>query len=269
MAHFPKPAEGSWTEHYPELGTAPVSYEDSISPSSTSSSARRSSSETWLNVGRVEQLPRNGSYFTKELDGRQHVGRSWSQGTRRRGPRLPQHLPPPRQQAGVERLPRRGDRAAPAGSSPASTTAGATTSTATSPSCSRRRSSSTSTRTPTAWCRCSCEVWEGFIFVNLDPDDTDVAAGVPRPTRRRPRGLPVRRDDPGATRTAPRSGSNWKLFIDAFAEFYHAPVLHAKQAADRGVPQAPGLRLRGAGLRHRRSARAWCRPGAACRRRRT
>jgi hypothetical protein len=25
-------------------------------------------------------------------------------------------------------------------------------------------------------------------------------------------------------------GSNWKLFIDAFTEFYHAPVLHARQA---------------------------------------
>ena len=24
--------------------------------------------------------------------------------------------------------------------------------------------------------------------------------------------------------------SNWKLFIDAFAEFYHAPVLHVNQA---------------------------------------
>ena len=29
---YAKPAEGSWTEHYPQLGTEPVSYEDSISP---------------------------------------------------------------------------------------------------------------------------------------------------------------------------------------------------------------------------------------------
>mgnify|MGYP003421375095 CR=1 FL=1 len=32
LAHFPKPAEGSWTEHWPELGTAPVDYTDSIDP---------------------------------------------------------------------------------------------------------------------------------------------------------------------------------------------------------------------------------------------
>ena len=31
MPRFPKPAEGSWTEHYPELGTQPVSYDDSSS----------------------------------------------------------------------------------------------------------------------------------------------------------------------------------------------------------------------------------------------
>ena len=29
---YPKPPEGTWTEHYSELGTAPVSYESSISP---------------------------------------------------------------------------------------------------------------------------------------------------------------------------------------------------------------------------------------------
>ena len=28
----PKPPEGTWTEHDPELDTAPVSYESSISP---------------------------------------------------------------------------------------------------------------------------------------------------------------------------------------------------------------------------------------------
>jgi Rieske 2Fe-2S family protein len=31
MPHFPKPAEGSWTEHF-GLGTAPVRYDDSITP---------------------------------------------------------------------------------------------------------------------------------------------------------------------------------------------------------------------------------------------
>ena len=28
----------------------------------------------WLNVGRVEELPRVGSYFTKDIDGGRHVG---------------------------------------------------------------------------------------------------------------------------------------------------------------------------------------------------
>ena len=67
MAHFAKPVEGSWTEHYPELGTGPVSYEDSISPEHYELERRAIFARTWLNVGRVEQLPRAGSYFTKEL----------------------------------------------------------------------------------------------------------------------------------------------------------------------------------------------------------
>ena len=68
MPHFAKPAEGSWTEHYPELGTGPVSYEDSISPEHYELERDAIFRTTWLNVGRVEQLPRTGSYFTKELD---------------------------------------------------------------------------------------------------------------------------------------------------------------------------------------------------------
>ena len=67
MAKFPKPSEGSWTAHYPELGTDPVSYEDSISPEFFDLEREAIFKRSWLNVGRVEQLPRNGSYFTKEL----------------------------------------------------------------------------------------------------------------------------------------------------------------------------------------------------------
>src|SRR5947207_387362 len=62
-----KPAEGSWTAHYPELGTGPVSYEDSITPEVHELEREAIFKRAWLNVGRVEQLPRKGSYFTKEL----------------------------------------------------------------------------------------------------------------------------------------------------------------------------------------------------------
>ncbi|HZP29872.1 MAG TPA: Rieske 2Fe-2S domain-containing protein, partial [Acidimicrobiia bacterium] len=68
MAHFPKPAEGSWTQHYPELGTGPIDYADSIDPEFYAREREAIFSRTWLNVGRVEQLPKVGSYFTRELD---------------------------------------------------------------------------------------------------------------------------------------------------------------------------------------------------------
>ena len=68
MPHFAKPAEGSWTEHYPQLGTGPVSYEDSISPEHYELERKAIFAKTWLNVGRVEQIPKKGSYFTKEID---------------------------------------------------------------------------------------------------------------------------------------------------------------------------------------------------------
>src|SRR5947209_8660839 len=66
MPHFTKP-EGSWTEHF-GLDTSPVSYADSISPEHYELERDAIFRRTWLNVGRVEQLPRKGSYFTKEID---------------------------------------------------------------------------------------------------------------------------------------------------------------------------------------------------------
>jgi phenylpropionate dioxygenase-like ring-hydroxylating dioxygenase large terminal subunit len=64
---FPKPSAGSWTEAYPELGTGPVSFDDSISPAFYALEREAIFKRCWLNVGRVEQVPKVGSYFTKEL----------------------------------------------------------------------------------------------------------------------------------------------------------------------------------------------------------
>ena len=104
MAQYPKPAEGSWTEHYPSLGTGVVSYEDCISPEFYELEREAVFERAWLNVGRVEDVPRPGSYFTKELA----VAKTSIIVVRDMhgaGASVPQHLPPPRQQAGVERLP--------------------------------------------------------------------------------------------------------------------------------------------------------------------
>ena len=68
MAKWPKPAEGSWTEHYPELGTGPVSFRDSTSPEFYELEREAIFKRAWLNVARVEELPRVGSYLTKEIE---------------------------------------------------------------------------------------------------------------------------------------------------------------------------------------------------------
>src|SRR5215831_5566751 len=67
VPHFVKPAAGSWTAQYPELGTGPVDYTDSIDPAYYEAEREAVFRRTWLNVGRVERVARPGNYFTKEL----------------------------------------------------------------------------------------------------------------------------------------------------------------------------------------------------------
>src|SRR5262245_17368062 len=64
---YPKPPEGTWTGHYPELDTRPVSYENSISPEFFALEREAVFKRAWLNVGRVEQIRRKGGFFTREL----------------------------------------------------------------------------------------------------------------------------------------------------------------------------------------------------------
>lgn len=61
--------KGKFTPRYPELGTGPVSYEDSVSQEFFEREREAVFKRSWLKVGRVEQLPRTGAYFTRDLPG--------------------------------------------------------------------------------------------------------------------------------------------------------------------------------------------------------
>ena len=266
MPHFPKPAEGSWTEHYPELGTGPVSYEDSISPEHYELERDAIFRKTWLNVGRVEQLPRMGSYFTRELDAaRTSVDRGEGQG--RRGPGLPQHLPPPGQQAGVERLPQRGDRRhlppvhlqvprlalrprrrphlRPAGGGVLRPRQG------------RLRP------------RLRADRGVGGVHLREPrPREHHLGPRLPGRHRRRHRGLPVRRDDPGLQ--VPGRGRRQLEALHRRLRRVLPRTCPAREAGrGRRVAQALGLRLRGVCTTRSTARTAWSRRGAAWPRRRT
>ena len=62
-----KPASGHWTDAYPELGRGPVSLEDCVSEEFYDKEREHVFKKTWLYLGRVERVPKSGSYFTREL----------------------------------------------------------------------------------------------------------------------------------------------------------------------------------------------------------
>ena len=227
MPHFPKPAEGSWTEHHPDLGTGPVSYEDSISPEHYELERDAIFRTTWLNVGRVEQVPRNGSYFTRELDaartsvvvvhGTDGEVRAFHNICRHRGNKLVWNDFPAEETSGTCRqftCKYHGWRYGTDGELGF---------------VQQESEFFDLDKADYGLVAVQCEVWEGFIFVNLDPTNTTSAreylGGLGTGLEGYPFGEMTQ-----VYKYRSEVGANWKLFIDAFAEFYHAPILHAKQS---------------------------------------
>jgi phenylpropionate dioxygenase-like ring-hydroxylating dioxygenase large terminal subunit len=77
-----------------------------------------------------------------------------------------------------------------------------------------------------------CDVWEGFIFVNLAKEPEQSLREFLGPMITALEGYPF---DKLTERWYFRSDvtANWKLYMDAFQEFYHAPVLHANQSPSK------------------------------------
>ena len=230
MARWPKPPEGSWTEHYRELGTEPVSYEDSISPEFYELEREAIFRRAWLNVGRVELLPRSGSYFTKELrvartsiivvrDMQGRV-RAFHNICRHRGNKLVWTDNPREETSGSCRqftCKYHGWRY---------DLTGALT------FVQQESEFFELDKNEYGLVPVCCEVWEGFIFVNLAREPEQSLPDFLGPMITALAGYPF---DRMTERWHYRSEvkANWKIFMDAFQEFYHAPVLHARQTPEK------------------------------------
>lgn len=59
--------EKQWAEKYPDLGTGPVPAEPCISEEYFALERERIFRKTWINVGRVEDIPNEGDFFVREL----------------------------------------------------------------------------------------------------------------------------------------------------------------------------------------------------------
>jgi phenylpropionate dioxygenase-like ring-hydroxylating dioxygenase large terminal subunit len=230
MPRFPKPPEGSWTQHYPDLGTGPVSYEDSITPGFYEREKEAIFKRAWLNVGRVEQLPRKGSYFTKDIaaanaaivvvrdkEGRVRVFHNIC---RHRGNKLVWADDPKRDTAGFCRqftCKYHGWRYDLDGSLNFIQQEGEFFDV---------------DKSEYGLAPVHCDVWAGFIFVNFAREPEQSLRDFLGPMVTALEGYPFEKQTSrfGYSTTI---HANWKLYMDAFAEFYHAPVLHAKQSPEK------------------------------------
>jgi phenylpropionate dioxygenase-like ring-hydroxylating dioxygenase large terminal subunit len=238
VAHFTKPAEGSWTELYPHLGTAPVSYQDSIDPEWFEDEREAVFKRSWLNLGRVEQLPRKGSYFTRELDaartsliivrGADDEIRAFHNICRHRGNKLAWTDYPNKEDKGTCRqfaCKYHGWRYDLEGELTFVQQEG---------------EFFDLDKSDYGLVSAHLDVWEGFIFVNLadEPEQSlreylgDLATGLD--------GYPFG-EMTYCYEYVADVGANWKLFIDAFAEFYHAPILHMRQSVAEEASKLAGV----------------------------
>ncbi|MDT3440715.1 MULTISPECIES: aromatic ring-hydroxylating dioxygenase subunit alpha [unclassified Pseudofrankia] len=226
MAHFPKPSEGSWTEHFPSLGTGPVSFEDSISPEYYELERKAIFGHTWLNVGRVEQIPKTGNYFTKEIHAartsvivvRDTAGevRAFHNICRHRGNKLVWQENPGVEVSGTARQFICKYHAWRYGLDGACTFV------------QQESEFFDLDKATLGLVPVRCEVWEGFIFVNLDDSGSTSVREYLGRFGKGLEGYPFG-EMTQTWKYRAEVGANWKLYIDAFAEFYHAPVLHGKQ----------------------------------------
>ena len=236
---FEKPAPGSWTEAF-GLDTGPVSFKDSHDPEFYELEKEAVFRRSWLNLGRMEQLPRPGSYFTRELEflgvsilvvrGMDDQIRAFHNVCSHRGNKLVWDEYPNKESKGNCRqfaCKYHGWRYGLDGEIAYVHNA---------------REFFDLEAEELALPKIHCDVLAGFVWINLEE--------TPRQTLREYLGPEVCKlesypfDKMNQTYVwESEIESNWKLYADAFQEIYHIPYLHGKMAnpalAATGIDKVP------------------------------
>jgi phenylpropionate dioxygenase-like ring-hydroxylating dioxygenase large terminal subunit len=183
----------------------------------------------WLMVGRVEQLPRKGSYFTKSVDvvdssvllvrGMDDEVRAFHNVCRHRGNKLVWQDDPAKDVAGTCRQFTCKYHAWRYGLDGDLTFI------------QQEAEFFDLDKATFGLLPVHCETWAGFVFVSFAEQPEQTLAEFLGPLGERLGGYPFEQLTSSFSYRA-EIKANWKLDIDAFQEFYHAPVLHASQSPD-------------------------------------
>ena len=238
MALYPKPAEGSWTEHYPDVGIGTVSYEDCVSPVFYEVERDAVFKRAWLNVGRVEDVPRNGSFLTKELevaktsiivvrdlDGQV---RAFHNMCRHRGNKLVWNDFPGEEVSGTCRAFTCKYHGWRYGLEGACTFV------------QQEEEFFDLDKAELGLAPVHCDVWAGFIFVNLADKPEQSLREFLGPMITPLEGYPFEHLSERYDFRADVH-CNWKVFLDAFQEYYHVPILHSQEATPAARPMMNGF----------------------------
>lgn len=219
-----KPESGYWHDAYPELGRGPVSFDDCVSEEFYKQEIEHVFRKTWLYVGRVEQLPGKGSYFTREFTafntsvilvrGKDEVVRAFHNVCPHRGNKLLWQDDPFKETQGTAPLLYcrfHGWRYDLEGKLIKA---------------SREDLLLDFDKTNCKLASIQCEVWEGFIFINLNPHNKESVRDFLGEFAHDLEGYPFAGPHQ-VYRFKAELQCNWKIFMDGFAESYHGPYLHA------------------------------------------
>lgn len=218
-------------DRYPELGTGPIPVEPYISREYYEREKEQIFKKTWLHVGRVEEIPQPGDYFVKDLpacDTSIIVVRDQDGAIRAMhnvcAHRLNQVVYQPRGNARRFFCKFHGwsyDLGGKLTGVPG------------------EDGFFGLERADYGLSRVSCDVWQGFIFVNMDTNPALPLADFLRPMYADVEGYPFDKLTACFSWTAVVN-CNWKIGLDAFQEAYHVSSVHGHSIAEAVVKDKDG-----------------------------